>query len=155
MYDNSDQVLTHTHHVNLDDMCSNLLEELVQAMSKAHAYLDAHMDMLVLFKLIDSFYGLALHSQIYCVTRQIPATQCVRAWKGWELTSFKRSQNMYDFHETLCIPGDSGYAPDDDLSVGEADLHPFCLAIMPPPIKPVATPSLSKSGDVAGPSTSR
>ncbi|KAK0237423.1 hypothetical protein EDD85DRAFT_951604 [Armillaria nabsnona] len=174
MYDDSDQVLTHTHHVNLDDMCSNLraawiytaayfeagalncasVGELVQAVSKAHAYLDAHMAMLVLFKLIDSFYGLTLHSQIYHVTRRIPAAQRVRAWKGWELTSFKRSRNVYDFCKTLCILGDSGYAPDDDSSVGEANLHPFCLTVVPPPIKPVATPSLSKSGDVAGPSTS-
>ncbi|KAK0226816.1 hypothetical protein EDD85DRAFT_976062 [Armillaria nabsnona] len=156
MHDDSDQVLTHAHHINLDDICSNLhgaqiytttyfksgalhwasIDELVQAVSKAHAYLDVHMDMLALFKLIDSFYGLALHSQIYGVTHQIPAMQC------------------YDFHETLCILGDSGYTPDDDSSVGEADLHPFCLAVMPPPIKPVATPSPSKLGDVAGPSTS-
>ncbi|KAK0244863.1 hypothetical protein EDD85DRAFT_946155 [Armillaria nabsnona] len=174
MYNDSDQVLTHAHHVNLDDMCSNLCRaqiytaayfkagalnrasvgELVQAVSKAHAYLDAHMATLVLFKLIDSFYGLTLHSQIYCVTRWIPAAQHVRAWKGWELTSFERSRNMYDFCKTLCIPGNSGYAPDDDLSVGETDLRPFCLAVMPPPIKPVATPSPSKSGDVAGPLTS-
>ncbi|KAK0238172.1 hypothetical protein EDD85DRAFT_952341 [Armillaria nabsnona] len=110
------------------------------------------MDTLVHFKLIDLFCGLVLCSQIYCITCQIPAAQCVRAW-DWKLTSFKHSQNMYDFNETLCIPGDSGYAPDNDLSVGEADLHPFCLAIVPPPIKPVATLSLSKSGDVAGPST--
>ncbi|KAK0222960.1 hypothetical protein EDD85DRAFT_796134 [Armillaria nabsnona] len=123
-------------------------------MSKAHAYLDAHMDTLILFKLIDSFYGLTLHSQIYCITHWIPAGQHVRAWKGWELMSLECSRNMYDFRETLCILGDSGYASDDDSSVGEADLRPFCLAVMPPPIKPVATPSLSKSGDVAGPSTS-
>ncbi|KAK0222636.1 hypothetical protein EDD85DRAFT_796169 [Armillaria nabsnona] len=173
MYDDSDQVLTHAHHVNLDDMCSNLhgaqiytaayfksgalnhasVEELVQAVSKVHAYLNAHMDTLVLFKLIDSFYGLTLRSQIYRITRQIPAVQHVRAWKGWELMSFERSQNVYDFHKTLCIPGDSGYAPNNDSSVGEANLRPFCLAVVPPPIKPVATLSPSKSGDVAGPST--
>lgn len=62
MDDDSDQVLTHAHHVNLDDICSNLrgariytaayfesgalnratVDELVQAVSKAHAYLARH-----------------------------------------------------------------------------------------------------------------
>lgn len=54
---------------------------------------DAHMDTLDLFKLIDSFYGLALRSQIYRVTRRIPAPQRVRAWKVWELTGFEHLRN--------------------------------------------------------------
>ncbi len=65
MDDNSDQVLTHMHHVNLDDICSNLhgaciyttayfesgalhhasVDKLVQAMSKAHAYLVCYLSL--------------------------------------------------------------------------------------------------------------
>ncbi|PBK97290.1 hypothetical protein ARMGADRAFT_1075792 [Armillaria gallica] len=174
MDDDFDQVLTHVHHVKLDDICSNLcgawiyttayfesealncatVDELVQAVSKAHAYLDVHMDMLSLFKLVDSSYGLALCSLIYCITCRIPAAQRVRAWKVWELSGSEHLWNTYDFRETLCIPGDPGYAPDDDSSVGEADLCPFCLAVMPLPIKPAAVPSSSKSVDVPVPSAS-
>ncbi len=65
MDDDSDQVLTHARHVNLDDICSNvrgariytaayfelgalhraLVDELVQAMSKAHAYLVCYLSL--------------------------------------------------------------------------------------------------------------
>lgn len=52
------------------------------------------MDMLLVYKLIDSFYSIALCSQIYHITHQIPAVQCVRAWRVWELMGFKHLQNM-------------------------------------------------------------
>ncbi len=52
------------------------------------------METLALFNLIDSFYGLALHGQIYHITHWIPTVQHVRAWKAWELTSFEHLQNV-------------------------------------------------------------
>ncbi len=58
-------------------------------------------------------------------------------------------------HATGVTPGDPGYIPSDDSSVGKADLHPFCLAVVPLPIKPTAAPAPSRSGDVVVPSTSR
>ncbi len=51
------------------------------------------MDMLALFKLVDSFHGLTLCSQIYHITHQIPAAQCMKAWRVWGLTSFEYLQN--------------------------------------------------------------
>ncbi len=65
MDDDSNQVLTHAHHINLDDICSNLcgariytaayfelgalhcasVDELVQAMSKAHAYFVRYLSL--------------------------------------------------------------------------------------------------------------
>ncbi|PBL03909.1 hypothetical protein ARMGADRAFT_1022465 [Armillaria gallica] len=164
MDDDSNQVLTHMHHVKLDDICSNLHGAQIYtaayfelgALNRATVdELDAHMDTLSLFKLVDSSYGLTLHSLIYHVTRWIPAVQHVRAWKVWELSGSEHLQNTYDFPETLCILGDPGYAPDDDSSVREADLRLFCLAVVPPPIKPAVMPSSSKSVDVPVPSASR
>ncbi|SJL15309.1 uncharacterized protein ARMOST_18802 [Armillaria ostoyae] len=174
MDSDSDHLLTHAHHVNLDDICSNLrgarvytaayfeaealnrakVTELVQAVAKAHEYLEVHMETLRAYKLVDSFYGLALRSQVYRITRRIPASQRSKAWKLWQLTDFEYLRNMYNFKETLRIPGDLGYAPDDDSSVGEADLRPFCVTFVPPPIKPSATPSPSKTVDGTAPSTS-
>ncbi|KAK0222656.1 hypothetical protein EDD85DRAFT_959895 [Armillaria nabsnona] len=163
MDSDSDQVLTHAYHVNLNDICSNLRSARIYtaayfergALNRAMvAELDAHMDTLVLFKLVDSSYGLALRSLIYRVTRRIPAVQHVSAWKVWELTGFEHLRNTYDFRETMCIPGDPGYAPNGDSSAGEADLRPFCLAVVPPPIKPAAALSPSKSVDVPAPSAS-
>ncbi|KAK0243533.1 hypothetical protein EDD85DRAFT_947721 [Armillaria nabsnona] len=159
----SDQVFTHAHHVNLNDICSNLRGAQIYtaayfetgALNRAMvAELDAHMDTLILFKLVDSSYGLALRSLIYHVTRRIPATQRMSAWKVWELTGFEHLRNTYDFRETMCIPGDPGYAPDGHSSVGEVDLRPFCLAVVPPPIKPAPALSPSKSVDVPTPSAS-
>ncbi len=61
------------------------------------------MEMLTLFNLIDSFYGLALWCQIYRITRWIPATQHVRAWQAWALTSFENLWNVV--RPTLLVSG--------------------------------------------------
>ncbi|KAK0244874.1 hypothetical protein EDD85DRAFT_785242 [Armillaria nabsnona] len=113
MDDDSDNVLSYSHQVNLKDFCSNLIgaraytaryfditlmytvprDEIFQALEKAHLYLDAHRDTLQELQVLDSWYGLALHGQIGRLVHSLPVDQCVTKWEQWTLTNKEQQRN--------------------------------------------------------------
>ncbi|KAK0207387.1 hypothetical protein IW262DRAFT_1469477 [Armillaria fumosa] len=131
------------HNAPLSDICDNLIwaravsacyfelttrnatptGELIRAVTKAHDYLDAHMDILANFNFADSRYGL---------------------WNKWALKVPESSRHNYQLDEALLLPREDGYEAHGDNSVLESDVRPFRVITLPPPCCPTATPSPSK-----------
>ncbi|KAK0207304.1 hypothetical protein IW262DRAFT_1302898 [Armillaria fumosa] len=141
------------HDTPLSDICNNLIwvhavsacyfelttrnaaptGELIRAVTKAHDYLDAHMDILANFNFADSCYGLALHAAIGLLISHIPEDLQCREWNKWAL--------KYQLDEALLLPREDGYEAHGDSSMLESDVRPFCIITLPPPRCPTATPS--------------
>ncbi|KAK0471040.1 hypothetical protein IW261DRAFT_1572400 [Armillaria novae-zelandiae] len=153
----SDSELIPSHCAPMSDICDNLVsaraltacyfelevhtaratDQLVQVLNKAHIYLDAHMGILQDFQLVDSRYGLALHTLVCLLVGRIPAGQQCLAWDHWFLTDAEMD------HESLSLPGEEGYIAHRDHSVLETDVWPFHRLILPPPRRPMVAPVLA------------
>ncbi|KAK0215700.1 hypothetical protein IW262DRAFT_1465414 [Armillaria fumosa] len=152
------------HDVPLSDICDNLIwaravsaryfelttrnaaptGELIRAVTKAHDYLDAHMDILANFNFADSRYGLALRAAIELLVSHIPEDLRCREWNKWALKVPESSRHNYQLDEALLLPGEDGYEAHGDNSMLESDVRPFRVITLPPPRRPTATPSPSK-----------
>ncbi|SJL14893.1 uncharacterized protein ARMOST_18369 [Armillaria ostoyae] len=159
-----DSDLVYSHRIPLVDFCSNLIgaraytasyfetrllhqapvEEIYEALEKAHPYLEAHMDTLREFNLFDCRYGLALRSQIKRLVSRIHEEERPIAWKRWELKDPEYLRDTYALNETLCLPGDEEYETHGEHCVPECELKPFRRQTLPPPRRPQATPSPAK-----------
>ncbi|KAK0214350.1 hypothetical protein IW262DRAFT_1300444 [Armillaria fumosa] len=149
------------HDTPLSDICDNLIwactisaryfelttrnaaptGELIRAMTKAHDYLDAHMDILANFNFANSCYGLALHAAIELLVSHIPEDLRCQEWNKWALKVPESSQHDYQLDEVLLLPREDGYEAHGDNSVLESDVRPFHVITLPPPRRPTATPS--------------
>ncbi|KAK0481337.1 hypothetical protein IW261DRAFT_1562626 [Armillaria novae-zelandiae] len=172
----SNSKLIPSHRMPMSDVCDNLMsawaltvryfeldacmaaspEELLHVLNKAHTYLDVHMGILHDFKLIDSCYGLSLHTLICVLVGRIPFEQCPLAWGCWFLTEVEMDRNDYKLDESFSLPGEEGYEVNGDHSVLELDVRPFHCLVLPPPHRPVASLSMSASSpaSIAPPETS-
>ncbi|KAK0457405.1 hypothetical protein IW261DRAFT_1580080 [Armillaria novae-zelandiae] len=156
----SDSELIPSHRTPMSDICDNLvsaqaltaryfelevraataIDQLVQVLNKAHIYLDAHMGILEDFQLVDSRYGLALHTLVCLLVGRIPAGQRPLVWHRWFLTDAEMDRNDYELDESLSLPGEEGYIIHGNHSVLEIDVQPFHRLVLPPPRCPMAAP---------------
>ncbi|KAK0470673.1 hypothetical protein IW261DRAFT_1572914 [Armillaria novae-zelandiae] len=156
----SDSELIPLHRAPMSDICDNLVsawaltaryfelevrtvtatDQLVWVLNKAHIYLDAHMGILEDFQLIDSRYGLALHTLVCLLVGRILAGQRPLVWRCWFLTDAEMDRNDYELDESLSLPGEEGYVTHGDHSILEIDVRPFHRLILPPLRRPMAAP---------------
>ncbi|KAK0209389.1 hypothetical protein IW262DRAFT_1302352 [Armillaria fumosa] len=129
------------HYFELTTRNTTPTGELIRAMTKAHDYLDAHMDILANFNFADSCYGLVLHAAIGLLVSHIPEDLRRWEWNKWALKVPESSRHDYQLDEVLLLPREDGYEAHSDNSVLESDVRPFCIITLPPPRCPTATPS--------------
>ncbi|KAK0468560.1 hypothetical protein IW261DRAFT_1573794 [Armillaria novae-zelandiae] len=123
-----------------DSMNSTPTGELIQAVTKAHLYLDAHMDIITDFTFADSRYGLALRVAISCLVTHIPSDLHQREWNKWAVRAPEELCNNYPLNEPLLLPGEDGYKVNEDHCVHESDVRPSHVVKLPPPCRSTATP---------------
>ncbi|KAK0487153.1 hypothetical protein IW261DRAFT_1558096 [Armillaria novae-zelandiae] len=155
----SDSELIPSHHVPMSDVCDNLVsawaltacyfeldarmaaspEELLHVLNKAHTYLVyVHMGILRDFKLVDSRYGLSLHTLICILVGCIPFEQRPLAWRRWFLTDVEMDRNDYKLDESFSLPGEEGYEV-NVASLSTSASSPMSVA---PPKASVPLPSI-------------
>ncbi|KAK0465782.1 hypothetical protein IW261DRAFT_1427045 [Armillaria novae-zelandiae] len=150
------------HNAPLIDICDNLIwactvtagyfsltssmnstptRELICMVTKAHQYLDVHMDIILDFTFADLHYGLALHVTVSHLVMHISPNLHHQERNKWLVHVLEESCNDYQLDESLLFPGEDGYKANGDHCMHESDICPSHVVKLPPPHYPTTTPS--------------